>query len=211
MNFGNRNQSSTNGQVDLLNLQKGDLLDLTKSAPLLKRAIVACGWKINQRIGEDNYDLDLSAFMLSENGRVSQTRLGERIVFFNQRMQRGIYLEEDNLTGNDDNDDGDSERIHVDLDAIPSDVHSVLFCVNIFEAGKRRQTFGAVRNAYIRLLDEDNNERELLRFRLTEDASSSTAVVFARLFRKNGGWTFEAIGENHMVPDLNNLLLKYIG
>lgn len=126
-------------------------------------------------------------------------------------MQEGIYLEEDNLTGNDDDDDGDAERIHIDLKAIPQDVQAILFCVNIFEAPKRRQTFGAVRDAYIRLLDEDDNERELLRFKLTEQASNSTAVVFEKLFRQNGGWTFDAIGENHMVSDLNGLLIKYIG
>lgn len=210
MNFG-RSQTNNNGGVDLLNLQKGDLLDLTKSAPFLNRAIIACGWKINKKIGEDNYDLDLSAFMLNDKGRVSQAKLGTRVVYFGQKMQEGIYLEEDNLTGNDDDDDGDAERIHIDLKAIPQDVQAILFCVNIFEAPKRRQTFGAVRDAYIRLLDEDDNERELLRFKLTEQASNSTAVVFAKLFRQNGGWTFDAIGENHMVSDLNGLLIKYIG
>lgn len=146
--------------------------------------------------------------MLNANRRI--VNAATRVVFFNGKVQEGIYLEEDNRTGAGE---GDDERIHVDLDAIPADVTEIIFNVNIYESQKKRQTFGMVKNSYIRLLDEDDNCREVAKYELKENASNSTAVTFAsmkRMKRMNGGWSFEAIGDALVVADLNQLLLRYM-
>lgn len=191
--------------MEPLNLNKGDILDLTKVAPSLRNVIIGCGWEINAS-GSDNFDLDLSAFLLDKNGRVVNP--AQHVVFFNCMNQKGIYLEGDNLTGSDGSDD--DERIHVNLDEIDSNVDSIIFNVNIFDAQSKRQTFGMIKKSYIRILDMDSHEKELTRFELRENASSSTAVTFGRLFRRNGGWSFEAIGNTLIVADLNKLLLRYM-
>lgn len=202
MNF--FNGPTTNNAPAPLNLNKGQILDLTKTAPSLKNVILGAGWD-TARAGSDNFDLDISAFLLDKNGRV--TNAGTQVVFFNALCQTGIYLEGDNRTGAGD---GDDERIHVNLDEIPTEIETILFNVNIFDAMQKRQTFGMVDNSYIRLLDVDDGERELCRYELKRDASNSTAVVFAKLFRVNGGWSFQAVGEGMVVADLNQLLLKYM-
>lgn len=207
MNFGNFGQmigGSTPSDTNPLNLNKGDILDLSKTAPSLHKIIVGCGWDVNES-GNENFDLDISAFMLNENMKVQNPRTD--VVYFNAMNQIGIYLEGDNLTGSGD---GDDERIHVDLDAVPANIKAIVFNVNIFDAAKKRQTFGMVRNSYIRLLDEDENEKELAKFELRENAGSSTAVTFAKLFRTNNGWSFEALGQALVVEDLNKLLLRYM-
>lgn len=210
MNFGAFSGKTTtptpqaNNSGNLLNLSKGDILDLTKVAPSLKNVVLAAGWDVNDA-GQDNYDLDISAFLLNANGRV--TNPATQVVYFGQMAQQGIFLEGDNLTGAGD---GDDERINVNLDEIPSDVNEIVFNVNIYECTKKRQTFGMVKNSYVRLLDADNNEKELCRFELKENASSATAVTFAKLFRQRGGWGFEAIGNALTVADLNQILIRYM-
>lgn len=197
MNFGN----STSGSINPLNLQKGNLLDLTKEAPSLKNCIVACGWKAG-----GNFDLDASAFMLDSNGRVTDS--ATRVVYFGKKQQEGIFSEADNTTGTETS-SVDAERIHVALEKIPADVHEIVFTVNIFEAMKKRQTFGMVKDSYIRILDKDNGEAEVARYELRDNAANSTAVIFGALKRNGNGWTFETIGESLVVEDLNGLLMRY--
>lgn len=207
MNFTNLGESTSNATYDnVLNLSKGDVLDLTKAAPSLKNIIVGAGWDVND-FGKDSYDLDISAFLLDKDRRVTTAKVSERVVFFNMLHQQGIALEGDNLTGAGD---GDDERIDVSLDDIAPDINEIIFNVNIYDAKKKNQTFGMVRNSYIRLLDADNNEKELARFDLKDDASTATAVTFARLFRTSNGWSFEAIGDTYNVADLNELLSRYL-
>lgn len=207
MNFTNLGESTSNATYDnVLNLSKGDVLDLTKAAPSLKNIIVGAGWDVND-FGKDSYDLDISAFLLDKDRRVTTAKASERVVFFNMLHQQGITLEGDNLTGAGD---GDDERIDVSLDDIAPDINEIIFNVNIYDAKKKNQTFGMVRNSYIRLLDADNNEKELARFDLKDDASTATAVTFARLFRTSNGWSFEAIGDTYNVADLNELLSRYL-
>lgn len=206
MNFNNFNNAGSNNTGGVLNLEKGGVLDLTKVAPSLKKVIVGAGWDVNN-FGKDSYDLDISAFLLDSNRRVPREQAGQRVVFFNQLQLPGIRLEGDNLTGAGE---GDDERIDVDLDNIPSDVNEIVFNVNIFDAERKRQTFGMVHNSYIRLLDADNNEKELARFDLKENASNATAITFARLYRTRNGWSFEAIGDALVVRDLNDLLARYM-
>ena len=196
---------TTNNNMAPLNLSKGDILDLTKEAPSLKHVILGAGWDVNVA-GGDNFDLDISAFLLDANHRV--TNPSTQVVYFRQMNQTGIYLEGDNLTGAGE---GDDERINIDLDMIPTNIHEIVFNVNIYEAMKKRQTFGMIQNSYIRLLDKDNNERELCRFELKKMAANATAVIFAKLARTpSGGWTFEAIGDSLVVQDLNQLLIRYM-
>lgn len=207
MNFTNLGESTSNATYgNVLNLSKGDVLDLTKAAPSLKNIIVGAGWDVND-FGKDSYDLDISAFLLDKDRRVTTAKASERVVFFNMLHQQGITLEGDNLTGAGD---GDDERIDVSLDDIAPDINEIIFNVNIYDAKKKNQTFGMVRNSYIRLLDADNNEKELARFDLKDDASTATAVTFARLFRTSNGWSFEAIGDTYNVADLNELLSRYL-
>lgn len=203
--FGGSQAVSSDTSPAPLNLVKGDILDLTKVAPSLKNVVIGCGWHINAR-GADNYDLDISAFLLNKNGRVINP--ATNVVYFNQMNQQGIFLEGDNLTGSDGNDD--DERIHVNLDDIAPDIEHIVFNVNIFEAQQKRQTFGMVKKSYIRILDKDRDDLEIARFELKENAGSSTAVTFGRLSRVNGGWQFEAIGDTLVVPDLNKLLIRYM-
>lgn len=193
----------------LLNLDKNQLLDLTKQAPSLKRLVFAAKWDINVP-GKENFDLDISALLLDREGRVKLGDIYTKVVYFNQRVQNGIFLEKDNLTGG--NEDGDDERIDIDLEEIDPDVHEILFCVMIYNAMELRQTFGMISNSYVRLLDADNGERELCRFELRDNASNATAVMFAKLIRNRDGrgWSFKTIGEPLVVTDLNQILLKFI-
>lgn len=202
MNFSGNNNSQA---VAPLNLSKHEILDLTKKAPTLARCIIAAGWDANVSGGQ-SFDLDISAFILNEHGRVENPETD--VVFFNALMQQGISLDGDDLTGSSD---GDCERIHVDLQNVSPRARSIVFNVNIFEAQEKRQTFGMVRNSYIRILDEDDNEREIARYELKEEFSNSTAVMFAKLNRRaDGGWEFEALGEGVVVKDLNQLLLRFM-
>lgn len=208
MNFNGyeRNNSYGTSGNSILNLDKGDILDLTKTAPSLKHVIIGAGWDVNES-GRASYDLDLSAFLLDRNKRVTMERVKERVVYFKMMNQKGIYLEGDNLTGEGE---GDDERIDVDLNGIAPDIEEIVFNVNIYDAKKKRQSFGMVHNSYIRLLDADDHERELARFNLNEDASGATAVTFAKLFRTGDGWSFEAVGDALVVDDLNELLTRYL-
>jgi tellurium resistance protein TerD len=199
MNFTNMNQSRT---PDLLNLKKNEMLNLTKVAPSLKNVILGAGWDVASR--GPSMDLDIAAFLLDANDRVAN--IGTDVIYFNNMTSTGIKLEGDNRTGEGE---GDDERIDINLDLIPSNIHRIVFFVTIYEADSKKQTFGMVNNSYVRLLDADNNEKEILRYELKENCSGDTALTFAELIRENNGWTFHAIGEGS-VGDLNALLYKYM-
>lgn len=199
MNFTNMNQSKA---PDLLNLKKNEMLNLTKVAPSLKNVILGAGWDVASR--GPSMDLDIAAFLLGANDRVSN--IATDVIYFNNMTSVGIRLEGDNRTGEGE---GDDERIDINLDLIPSNIHRIVFFITIYEADSKKQTFGMVNNSYIRLLDADNNEKEILRYELKENCSGDTALTFAELIRENNGWTFHAIGEGS-VGDLNALLYKYM-
>lgn len=186
----------------VLNLKKNDVLDLTKSGSSLKHLILGAGWDVPE-IGP-SYDLDIAAFLLHNNRRIVEAE--KDVVYFGQMKQKGIFLNGDNRTGAGE---GDDERIQIDTDALDSTVSSIVFGVTIYEAAKKKQVFGNVKNAYVRLLDADDNERVLCQFPLTDAASTDTAVIFCELFRNGNGWDFKAIGESCQ-GDLNTLLGKYM-
>ena len=193
---------SSNNNVNALNLKKNDVLNLTKKNPGLKKVILGAGWDV-ATIGQD-FDLDIAAFLLNANGKVQN--IPDDVIFFNNMQGQGIYLEGDNRTGAGD---GDDERITIDLSQIRSDIAKIVFVTTIHEAQAKRQTFGMVENSYIRLLDAKNNEKEVCRFNLKEDGSTSTSVIFAELFRDGFEWQFKAVGEGKMA-DLNGILSLYM-
>lgn len=181
-----RNETSveyapTNG---LLNLTKNSVLDLTKYSDTLNNVRVSAGWDVNKRYGSD-YDLDLCAYLMS-NGKLKHT------VYYGEQKSTGIYLDKDNLTGEGD---GDDENIHIKLKDIPSNIDSIIFGVVIYSASSRNQCFKDVKNAYVRLVDEDNRGKEICKYKLSEDGGSNTAVTFSELYRTSNGWAFKAIGD----------------
>ena len=202
--FGNSMGSTNNNAQNsgILNLNKNDILDLTKKNPGLKRVMLGAGWDISNN-GSD-FDLDIAAFLLNSNNKVQN--IPDDVIFFNNMQGQGIYLEGDNRTGAGE---GDDERIRLDLEAISPHVQKIVFVVTIHEAQAKRQTFGMVENSYVRILDEERNEREICKFNLKENGSTVTSVIFAELYKINGEWQFKAIGEGK-IADLNGILGLYM-
>ena len=175
-----------------ISLQKGQRVDLTKDRPSLKNVLIGLGWDINHYDGETDFDLDASAFMTKANGKVGNEN--DFIFYGNLNHVSGsVQHMGDNRTGEGD---GDDEVNKVQLDKIPSDYDTISFTVTIYEAEKRLQNFGMVENAYVRLIDEDTGE-ELVRFDLTEDFSTETALVVAEIYKRDGQWKFAAIGSGY--------------
>ena len=200
--FGNVNSNTTNNGVNALNLNKNQVLNLTKKNPGLKKVRLGAGWDV-ANVGQD-FDLDIAAFLLNANGKVQNVPAD--VIFFNNMQGQGIYLEGDNRTGAGD---GDDERIRIDLEAIPAYVQKIVFVVTIHEAQTKRQTFGMVENSYVRILDEERNETEICRFNLKENGSTVTSVIFAELYKESGEWQFKALGEGR-IADLNGILGLYM-
>ncbi|HSP39566.1 MAG TPA: TerD family protein [Frankiaceae bacterium] len=172
-------------------LTKGGNVSLSKSAPNLTAITVGLGWDARSTTGAD-FDLDASALLLGENGRVLSD---SHFVFFNNLRSPDGSVEHtgDNLTGEGE---GDDETILINLAMVPPQVDRVVFPVSIYEADVRGQSFGQVSNAYIRILNQaDNNE--LARYDLSEDASSETAMIFGEVYRRNGEWKFRAVGQGY--------------
>lgn len=182
-----------------INLQKGQRIEIG-----LKKVGVGLGWDPNEGTGYD-FDLDASAFMLGQN---KKTPLDEFFVFYkNQKSPDGaVESSGDDLTGGN-SDGGDDETLTVDLDKVDPRVNEILFTATIHEAENRRQNFGQVRNSYIRIYNSFTNE-EIAKYDLDEDFSIETAVEFGRLYRRNGEWKFEAIG-NGFKGGLQQLVNKY--
>lgn len=183
-----------------LNLQKNDILDLTKKNPGLKKVTLGAGWDISAT--GQSFDLDIAAFLLDSNNKFNSI---ENVVFFNHKDAQGVSLEGDNRTGVGD---GDDERINIDLDMINPSITKIVFVVSIFEAESKRQTFGMVNNSYVRLLNTAQNNEELCKFNLKEDGSTATSIIFAELNREGQDWNFKAVGEGK-IADLNGLLALY--
>lgn len=177
--------------VGVLNLKKNDILDLRKAEPGLKHVMLGAGWDVAKKgffnIGAD-CDLDLIALLLDSNDKL----INRGVIYFGNLKGEGIYLHGDNRTGAGD---GDDERISVDLDRLPAQCEKIIFALNIYDAVSRKQTFSKVKNAYIRILNEDNGNKEICRYNLSEDGGNNTALLFAELQRVNGSWQFKAKGE----------------
>lgn len=172
-----------------ISLQKGQKVDLTKGNPGLKNIMVGLGWDVNRYDGGADFDLDASAFLLGETGKTPST---DEFVFYGNLKHPSGSVEHmgDNLTGEGE---GDDEQIQVDLTKVPANISKIAFTVTIYEAEARRQNFGQVSNAYIRIVDTVTNQ-EIIRYDLGEDFSIETAIVVGEIYRYNGEWKFNAIG-----------------
>jgi tellurium resistance protein TerD len=174
-----------------VSLSKGGNVSLTKQAPNLRAVMVGLGWDERTTSGAD-FDLDASALMVNASGRILSDA---HFVFFNNLKSPDGSVEHtgDNLTGGGD---GDDEQVLVDLAAVPAECERIVFPVSIYEADQRRQNFGQVRNAFIRVVNSDGGA-ELTRYDLSEDASNETAMIFGELYRNSGEWKFRAVGQGY--------------
>ncbi|MEU0082968.1 TerD family protein [Streptomyces sp. NPDC006274] len=174
-----------------VSLSKGGNVSLTKAAPNMTAVTVGLGWDVRTTTGTD-FDLDASALLTNTEGKVTNDG---NFVFFNNLKSPDGSVEHtgDNLTGEGE---GDDEQIKVNLAAVPADVDKIVFPVSIYEAENRQQSFGQVRNAFIRVVNQADNT-ELARYDLSEDASTETAMVFGELYRNGAEWKFRAVGQGY--------------
>lgn len=172
-----------------VSLQKGQKVSLTKGNPGLKNVVVGLGWDVNAFDTGGDFDLDAAAFLLTDTGKVAKS---EDFVFYGNlaHPSGSVTHQGDNLTGVGD---GDDEQIKIDLSKVPENVTKIAFTVTIYEPEKRKQNFGQINNAFIRIYNEENGE-EMLRYDLGEDFSIETAAVFGELYKNGGEWKFNAIG-----------------
>ena len=189
-----------------LSLSKGGNLSLSKEAPGMTKVLVGLGWDARSTDGQD-FDLDASAFLLKADGKV---RADSDFIFYNQLKSTDGSVEHtgDNRTGEGD---GDDEAIKIDLSKVPAEIDKIAITVTIHEADARKQNFGQVRNAFIRLVNQDNNN-EVVRYDLAEDASTETAMIFAELYRNGAEWKFRAVGQGFnggLKPLAENFGLKF--
>lgn len=170
-------------------LKKGQKIDLTKGNPGLKKIKLGLGWDTNSFDSGNDYDLDVSVFMVGKSNRVERD---EDFIFYNNLKHSSGSVEHlgDNRTGEGD---GDDEEIIMDLPIIPDHIEKVAVTVTIYDAEQRRQNFGQVSNSYVRVLNTDNEE-EILRYDLGEEFSIETAITVCEIYRYNGEWKFSAVG-----------------
>ena len=173
-------------------LQKGQKVSLTKGNPGLSKVVVGLGWDVNQFDTGGDFDLDAAAFLLTDSGKVSKS---EDFVFYgNLKHPSGCAQHMgDNLTGAGE---GDDEQIRINLSSVPADITKIAFTVTIYEAEQRRQNFGQINNAFIRIYNEETGE-EMVRYDLGEDFSIETAAVFGELYKNGSEWKFNAIGSGY--------------
>lgn len=169
-------------------LSKGQKVDLTKSNPNLKEIIVGLGWASNPAASSYNFDLDASAFLIGSNGKVKDEN---DLVFYNNPSggQGSVKHSGDNKKGSGA---GDDEQIHINLSAVPAYIERIAFTITINDAQKKRQSFGDIKNSYVRILNASTNEL-LLNYELGQEFSVETAIVAAELYRHAGEWKFNAI------------------
>lgn len=175
-----------------ISLSKGQKVSLTKGNPGLTKVVVGLGWDVNQFDTGGDFDLDATAFLLTDSGKVSRQ---EDFVFFgNLTHPSGAVIHQgDNLTGVGD---GDDEQIKINLALVPENITKIAFAVTIYDAETRRQNFGQVNNAFIRIYNETNGQ-EILKYDLGEDFSIETAAIFGELYKHGGEWKFNAIGSGY--------------
>ena len=192
-------------------LQKGQKVSLTKENAGLSQVLVGLGWdEAPQKRGfvnlgkQADIDCDASAVML-KNGKLSGN--GDLVYFGNLQHRSGTVQHlGDNLTGAGD---GDDEQIIIDLANMPQQYDKIVIVVNIYDAVPRKQHFGMIQNAFIRLVDGRTNQ-EMCRYNLTEDYSGMTAMIFGEIYRYNGEWKFSAVGQGTNDPSLGDLCRRYV-
>jgi len=202
-----------------INLQKGQKINLSKSSSGLRKVMVGLGWDevpasagfFGTLFGGQKQDIDCDAFaiLLGYDGKLLNhaTELKQCTVFFNNLVWPGGAIRHmgDNLTGAGE---GDDEQIFVDLENVPSNIGTIVFAVNIYEAFKRNQHFGMIRNAFIRVIDHERGV-ELCRFNLSDSYSNMTALVAGALMRTEEGWEFHTDGNAARVENLVNVVAAF--
>jgi tellurium resistance protein TerD len=183
-----------------INLSKGERINLSKEAPSLNKAAIGLGWDTNASDTGSAFDLDASVFMLGANGKIPVEKY---FVFYNNATSPDGAVKHmgDNKTGAGE---GDDELIAIELSKVDAAIQEVIFVVTIHEAETRRQNFGQVRKSYIRIFDLDA-KKEVARYDLEEDFSKETAIEFGKLYRKDGEWRFQALGQGY-----NDGLQKFV-
>jgi tellurium resistance protein TerD len=180
-------------ELQMISLSKGQKIDLTKTNPSLQKLLIGLGWQKRATDGAP-FDLDASALLLDSEGKA----LGETsFVFFRNPVSPdgAVKTHGDNLTGTGD---GDDEKITIDLSKVDASVHSVQIQVTIHDAVARQQNFGQVNQTYVRFLDEETGE-QTHKFDLAEDFSTETCVVLASVYRHDGGWKINAVGQGYAI------------
>ena len=174
-----------------ISLSKGGNVSLKKVDPSINKAMVGLGWDARSTDGND-FDLDCSIFMLNSSGKV---RSDNDFIFYNNltSVDGSVVHNGDNRTGAGD---GDDETVNIDLARVPADVAKIIFAATIYEADSRRQNFGMVSNAFIRIVNDEKGN-EIIRFDLSEDASTETAMIFGELYRRRGEWKFRAVEQGY--------------
>ncbi len=198
-----------------INLQKGQRVSLTKDNAGLSKIMVGLGWDPVAQGGKGllgslfgssapNIDCDASVFLIDTNEKLKSK---ENIVYFANLKHKSGSVQHmgDNLTGDGD---GDDEQVMIDLSKVPQDIAKLVFVVNIYDAAKRKQHFGMIRNAFIRIINNDNKQ-EMLRFNLTDDYSNKTGLFVAEIYRNGSEWKFAAIGEGDTSTSLGEMINRY--
>ncbi|WCK55584.1 TerD family protein [Aneurinibacillus sp. Ricciae_BoGa-3] len=198
-----------------ISLQKGQKIDLTKGNAGLSKILVGLGWDPVKRGGSgllgglfggggQNIDCDASVIMLNEQNKITAK---ENIIYFGnlQSKDGSIRHTGDNLTGDGE---GDDEQIIIELSRIPAQIHKLVFVVNIYDCRNRKQDFGMIQNAFIRVADMANS-KELLRFNLTDNYAGRTTLIVGEVYRHNGEWKFGAVGEGTNDGSLGEVVQRY--
>jgi tellurium resistance protein TerD len=174
-----------------VSLTKGGNVSLTKEAPGLTNVIVGLGWDVRSTTGTD-FDLDASAIIVGADGKALSDK---HFIFFNNLVNPDGTVEHtgDNLTGEGE---GDDEQVKVNLAGMATEADKIVFTVSIYDADSRSQSFGQVRNAFIRVVNAADS-KEIARYDLSEDASTETAMVFGEVYRSGGDWKFRAVGQGY--------------
>lgn len=185
-----------------VSLTKGGNVSLTKTAPGLDKIVVGLGWDVNSS-GGATYDLDASILMLHEDGKLHNKK---DLVYYGNPSSpnKSIVHTGDNLTGEGE---GDDEQLIVELNKVPSDIVKLLVVVSIYKAREKKQNFGQVDNAFVRIVNGKNNE-ELTKYDLGEEFSNELSMIFGEIYRYNGEWKFKAIGQG-IDGELGELVSKY--
>ena len=203
-----------------VSLQKGQKVNLSKDNAGLAKVIVGLGWDEAKPSGgggggfsatlfggaattHQAIDCDASAIMLKNGKFVDRTDL---VYFGNLKHKSGtVNHMGDNLTGEGE---GDDEQIVIDLSRVPAEYDKIVIVVNIYQAVQRKQHFGMIENAFIRLVDARNN-KEMCKYNLTENYSGMTAMIFGEIYRHNGEWKFNAMGNGTTDPGIGELCRRF--
>ncbi|MEH7885796.1 TerD family protein [Bacillus sp. JJ1609] len=202
-----------------INLQKGQRVDLTKGNPGLSKIMVGLGWDPVQKSGGGgglfgglfggggsgaNVDCDASVIMLGANDKLQNNN--DVIYFGNLKSKDGSVTHSgDNLTGDGD---GDDEQVSIELNKVPGHVEKLVFVVNIYDAVKRKQHFGMIRNAFIRVVNPNSNQ-ELIKYNLTDDYSGKTSLIVGEIYRHGNEWKFGAVGTGTNASGLSEVVRSY--